>query len=78
MVKRPDAMNAFEFAVLCSLRAAQLQRGCTPRVPPSDKIAVTAQHELAEGKIVPCVDSAVPVPEPSADEEQLEVTLSSS
>ena len=51
MIKRPDGMNPFEFAVLSSLRAAQLQRGCTPRVPPSDKIAVTAQRELAERKV---------------------------
>jgi hypothetical protein len=32
MVKRPDGMNAFEFSVLSGLRAAQLSRGCTPRV----------------------------------------------
>jgi len=42
MVKRPDGMNAFEFAVLSGLRATQLYRGCTPRVPPSEKVAVTA------------------------------------
>jgi DNA-directed RNA polymerase subunit K/omega len=64
MVKRPDGINAFEFAVLCGLRAAQLQRGCTPRVPPSEKIAVTAQHELAERKVVRCTDSAAPDAEP--------------
>ena len=52
MVKRPDGMNAFEFAVLSSLRATQLHRGCTPRVPPSEKVAVTAQHEVAERQIV--------------------------
>jgi DNA-directed RNA polymerase subunit K/omega len=57
MVKRPDGMNAFEFAVLCALRAAQLQRGCTPRVPPAAKVAVTAQHELAERKIIRCADT---------------------
>jgi DNA-directed RNA polymerase subunit K/omega len=56
MIKRPDGINAFEFAVLSSLRAAQLQRGCTPRVPPSEKVAVTAQHELAERKVVRCAD----------------------
>jgi len=52
MVKRPDGMNAFEFAVLSGLRATQLNRGCTPRVPPSAKIAVTAQHEVAARQIV--------------------------
>jgi DNA-directed RNA polymerase subunit K/omega len=47
-------MNVFEFVVLSGQRAAQLQRGCTPRVPPSPKVTVTAQHELAERKIVRC------------------------
>jgi DNA-directed RNA polymerase subunit K/omega len=64
MIKRPDGMNAFEFAVLCGLRAAQLQRGCIPRVLPSEKIVVTAQHELAERKIVRCVDAVAPNVEP--------------
>jgi len=52
MVRRPDGMNAFEFSVLSGLRAAQLHRGCTPRVPQSPKVAVTAQHEVAERKVV--------------------------
>jgi DNA-directed RNA polymerase subunit K/omega len=56
-------MNAFEFAVLSGLRATQLKRGCTPRVPPSEKIAVTAQHEVAERHIVadPHVAGTAPV-----------------
>jgi DNA-directed RNA polymerase subunit K/omega len=60
MVKRPNGMNAFEFAVLSGLRATQLHRGCTPRVPPSEKVAVTAQHEVAQRKIVrsPEIDPA--------------------
>jgi DNA-directed RNA polymerase subunit K/omega len=45
-------MNAFEFVVLSGLRAAQLQRGCVARVPLAQKIAVTAQHEIAERKVV--------------------------
>ena len=57
MVKRPNGMNAFEFSVLSGLRASQLQRGCTPRVPQSEKVAVTAQHEVAEQKIVRCADT---------------------
>jgi len=64
MVKRPDGMSAFEFSVLSSLRAAQLHRGCTPRVPRCDKVAVTAQHEIAEFKVVrfraPDVSSVLP------------------
>ena len=51
MVKRPDGMNRFEFSVLSGLRAGQLSRGCTPRVAPSGKPAVTAQHEVAELKV---------------------------
>jgi DNA-directed RNA polymerase subunit K/omega len=45
-------MNRFEFVVLSALRAAQLQRGCIPRVEQSPKLAVTAQHEVAERKVL--------------------------
>jgi hypothetical protein len=53
MVRRPDDMNAFEFAVLAGLRAAQLHRGCTPRVDRAPKVAVTAQLEVATRKVRP-------------------------
>jgi DNA-directed RNA polymerase subunit K/omega len=66
MVKRPNEMNAFEFAVLSGLRATQLHRGCTPRVPPSEKVAVTAQHEVAERKIVRTAETLEPHSEPVA------------
>ncbi len=52
MVKRPTGMNVFEFAVLSGLRAAQLHRGCTPRVEQSPKVAVTAQQEVAQRKVL--------------------------
>jgi DNA-directed RNA polymerase subunit K/omega len=52
MVRRPDGINTFEFAVLSGLRAAQLCRGCAPRVERSPKIAVTAQQEVAERKVL--------------------------
>jgi DNA-directed RNA polymerase subunit K/omega len=52
VVHRPVGLNAFEFAVLAGLRAAQLARGCTPRVLGASKLAVIAQLEVAEGKIV--------------------------
>jgi len=52
MVQRPSTWNAFEFAVLAGLRAAQLARGCTPRVIGAEKVTVTAQMEVAAGKIV--------------------------
>jgi DNA-directed RNA polymerase subunit K/omega len=61
MVKRPDGMNAFEFVVLAALRAAQLHRGCTPRVEQSEKVAVTAQHEVAERKVLRLPVTAEPV-----------------
>ena len=61
MIKRPDGMNAFEFAVLSGLRAAQLHRGCTPRVTQGCKLAVTAQHEVAERKVLPVRETAEPV-----------------
>lgn len=44
-------MGAFQFVVLAALRAAQLTRGCVPRVDGQHKAAITAQIEVAEGKI---------------------------
>jgi DNA-directed RNA polymerase subunit K/omega len=61
MVRPPNDMNVFEFVVLSALRAAQLQRGCTPRVDQSAKLAVTAQHEVAERKILAMRDAVEPV-----------------
>jgi len=60
MVRRPSDMNAFEFAVLSGLRAAQLVRGCTPRVEPSEKVIVTAQQEVAERKVLRTPAAMVP------------------
>ena len=51
MVKRPIEMNAFEFVIKSSLRAAQLMRGCTPRVALGHKMIMTAQLEVASGKV---------------------------
>ena len=51
MVRCPRDMNAFEFAVVAGLRAAQLQRGCTARVERSQKHAVTAQQEVAQRQV---------------------------
>jgi DNA-directed RNA polymerase subunit K/omega len=52
VVHRPVDINAFEFAVMASLRAVQLMRGCTPRVEGATKVAVIAQMEIAERRIV--------------------------
>lgn len=51
MVHRPTGSNPFEFIVVSSLRAAQLMRGCTPRVPEGIRPTVTAQLEVAAGKV---------------------------
>ena len=64
LVKRPDGISAFEFSVLSALRAAQLSRGCTPRVARSQKLAVTAQIEIAEHKVVRSLNAGVFGPEP--------------
>lgn len=51
MIHRPPESNAFEFVRVASLRAAQLMRGCTQRVPPGVRPVVTAQLEVAAGKV---------------------------
>lgn len=47
-----SVIGKFEFARLSSLRAAQLIRGCVARVPLHGKPTTTAQHEIAEGKVL--------------------------
>jgi DNA-directed RNA polymerase subunit K/omega len=46
-------MGSFAFVVIARLRAAQLTRGCVPRVTGDHSTAVTAQREIAEGKVIP-------------------------
>jgi DNA-directed RNA polymerase subunit K/omega len=48
----PLGMSQFEFVVLSSLRAAQLTRGCIPRIDSAHKITVMAQMEVAERKVI--------------------------
>jgi len=50
-IQRPLGMGAFQFTVLSTLRAAQLMRGCRPRVEGTHKPVITAQCEVSEGKI---------------------------
>jgi DNA-directed RNA polymerase subunit K/omega len=47
----PPNMGGFEFAVLASLRAAQLIRGCTPKIETDHKHTVTAQREILAGLV---------------------------
>lgn len=44
-------IGRFEFARLAALRAAQLMRGCTPRVAVGHKMTTTALREVADGKV---------------------------
>lgn len=50
--RRPADANAFEFVRICALRAAQLMRGCTPRLETSTKPCITAQREVALGLVL--------------------------
>lgn len=66
MIRPPDGMNAYMFAVLAGLRAAQLMRGCLPKVEPSThKDTVVAQLEVAGGQC--CAVVASPSPASSGD-----------
>jgi hypothetical protein len=51
MIHRPPETNAFEFVRVATLRAAQLMRGCSPRVAPSHRSVVTAQLEVVSGMV---------------------------
>ena len=59
MIHRPSEFSAFEFVVLSGLRAAQLMRGCTPRIEGAYKTITTAQLEVASGKVVRAADLKV-------------------
>ena len=61
MIRTPDGMGIYRFAVLSGLRAKQLMRGCTPTVDGGiHKLTVVAQLEVAGGMIseVPEVEKA--------------------
>ena len=57
----------FEFAVLASLRASQLVRGCSPRVDGIHTVAITAQLEIAGGMIAGLPIEAVAIRTPDGD-----------
>jgi len=61
MIFRSPEMGRFEFARLSALRAAQLMRGCTPKVVASPKRTSTALREVAEGKILALPRGEVPM-----------------
>ena len=68
MIQRPPGMGAFHFSVLATLRAAQLVRGCRPRVEGIHKATVMAQLEVAGQKVQQLLavtaDASVPVARP--------------
>jgi DNA-directed RNA polymerase subunit K/omega len=51
MIQCPPELGKFQFVVLAKLRAAQLLRGCRPRVEGVHKATVIAQLEVAAGKV---------------------------
>jgi hypothetical protein len=51
MIHRPPEANSFEFVWLAKHRAAQLMRGCTPRVSDPSTAVTTAQREVACGAV---------------------------
>ena len=51
MTHRPAEFNAFEFVVVAAHRAKQLTRGCTPLVAVGLRPTITAQREVADGKV---------------------------
>jgi len=51
VIHRPPDSNAFEFVRVAALRAAQLMRGCTPRVRAGYRAVLTAQLEVLAGKV---------------------------
>jgi DNA-directed RNA polymerase subunit K/omega len=67
MIQPPPGMSAFQFVTLASLRAAQLQRGCLPRVDGdgTHKATVIAQVEVAEGRVTQRSNVVAPAGEPS-------------
>ena len=50
-MQHPPGVGTFEFVVLASLRTAQLMRGCLPKIDGDHKKTVTAQLEVAQGKV---------------------------
>jgi DNA-directed RNA polymerase subunit K/omega len=51
VIRRPLDVGRFEFVVLAALRAAQLLRGCPPKIDVEHKATITAQLEVSSGKV---------------------------
>jgi DNA-directed RNA polymerase subunit omega len=70
MFKLPEDLESkYEFVILASKRAEQLQTGALPRVDPTtNKVTVIAQEEVASG-LVRVLDPNAEPPEDEAEEE---------
>ena len=64
MIQLPPGLGKFEFVVVATLRAAQLMKGCRPRLATTHKPTVTAQVEVAEGLIWPLSYQNLTLPAP--------------
>jgi DNA-directed RNA polymerase subunit K/omega len=62
VVNRPRDYNSYEFVVVSSLRAKQLLAGCVPLVDGVHTAAVTAQMEVAGGRIAKCAEDGPQAP----------------
>jgi DNA-directed RNA polymerase subunit K/omega len=51
VIYHPVETNMFTAVVVATLRAKQLMRGCTPRVPSGLKFTTTARREVAAAKV---------------------------
>lgn len=71
MIQRPPGVGAFQFVVLATLRAAQLMRGCRPRVEGMHKPIVIAQLEVAAGKVTQVLTERVGASNPVATSDAL-------
>jgi len=58
MIRHPSDVGRFQFVVLAMLRAAQLMRGCRPRVEGVHKATVIAQLEVSQRKVTPVITVA--------------------
>ena len=67
MIQRPPGLGAFQFVVLAKLRAAQLVRGCLPRIDGTHSTAIAALIEVAEGKVKQVLTAPPVLGEPAAE-----------
>jgi hypothetical protein len=58
VIEPPAGVGLFEFVIMSTLRAAQLMRGCPPRVAGAHKATVLARAEVAGGFVSQWADGA--------------------